>query len=367
MAVLREYHVFCDFGLHRRGRVFGIPVADIAEDLPEGAAHLIVPIGVDNGVDEGIDLCQQEDILLQSQHIAALTSQPVQQEQHLSWSPADHEGTENDDDGFGEIDHGLLVAGVEAGVFGHVRYLPLDIDEDVRVDHHHDEEDDQVGDGPEDQVAPAVEGCHAGALAQITQAVPAVGWDEAKQQGGDPNAADQNHHPLVGHCAVQLHGEDCLVPLHSDGQQVHHGGGQAGVQQALPDEPGAEGEPCCPGPRVEHEEHVGDASEEIRGRQVPQQVVDGVVEAPVDDDGGDDQQVGQEHDDADCQAQSNNQDILGPPVGGQLLLAVVVEKPHTLIVEAAGHRHSLLSERGLLQRWKGCSCRHWLSRPTAVF
>lgn len=93
MAILRENPAFRDVGLDRRGRVSGIPVADKAEDLPEGAAHLIVPIGVDNGVDERIDLCQQEDILLHCQHIAALAGQAIQQEQHLAWSPADNEGT----------------------------------------------------------------------------------------------------------------------------------------------------------------------------------------------------------------------------------------------------------------------------------
>lgn len=88
---------------------------------------------------------------------------------------------------------------------------------------------------------------------------------------------------------------------------------------------------------MEHEKHVCNASKEVSSCQVPQQVVDGVVETPVDDDSSDDQQVGQEHNDTHCQAQGNYQDILRSPVCSQLFAAVVVEEPHSLIVKTVLH------------------------------
>lgn len=87
-------------------------------------------------------------------------------------------------------------------MLGHTCHLPLDIDEDVCVHNHHDQEDDQVGDGPEGQVAPAVERCHAGALLQSAETVPAIGRDEPQEQSRDPDTEDEDHHTLVGHFAV---------------------------------------------------------------------------------------------------------------------------------------------------------------------
>lgn len=88
---------------------------------------------------------------------------------------------------------------------------------------------------------------------------------------------------------------------------------------------------------MEHEEHVSYAGEEVGSRQVAQEVIDGVMEAAVDDDGGDDQEVGEEDDEADSEAQGHHQDVFGPPVGGELLPAVVVEETHRLVVETVLH------------------------------
>lgn len=64
MPVLRKCSAVRGVQLHRRGGVFGIPVTDKAEDPPEGATHLIVPVRVDYRVYQRVDLCQQKDIFL---------------------------------------------------------------------------------------------------------------------------------------------------------------------------------------------------------------------------------------------------------------------------------------------------------------
>lgn len=82
--------------------------------------------------------------------------------------------TENNYDCLDEVDHGLLITWMEVCVFGHSCHLSLDIDEDVSVDNHHDEENEKIRDGPEGQVAAAVEGSHFGASVQATQTVPTI-------------------------------------------------------------------------------------------------------------------------------------------------------------------------------------------------
>lgn len=64
MPVLRKRSAVCGVQLHHRGGVFGIPITDKAEDPPEGATHLVVPVRVDNSVDQRVDLRQQEDVFL---------------------------------------------------------------------------------------------------------------------------------------------------------------------------------------------------------------------------------------------------------------------------------------------------------------
>lgn len=93
MPIERQRPTVSPIGFHSRGGVFGIPIADGAEDPPEGAPHLVVPIGINDGVDQGVDLSQQEDVFLHGQNVAALTTQPVQQQHHLPGGPTDQEGT----------------------------------------------------------------------------------------------------------------------------------------------------------------------------------------------------------------------------------------------------------------------------------
>lgn len=61
----------------------------------------------------------------------------------------------------------------------------------------------------------------------------------------------------------------------------HYGGWHVSVCVYLSEKPLVQTEFCSPGPSVEHQVHVGDPSKQVSCSQVPQQVVDGVMEASV--------------------------------------------------------------------------------------
>lgn len=64
-----------------------------AQDLLEGPPHVVVPEGVDDGVDEGVALGQHQAVLLVAQHLALVAAQAVEQQHHQARSPADHKTT----------------------------------------------------------------------------------------------------------------------------------------------------------------------------------------------------------------------------------------------------------------------------------
>lgn len=61
-----------------------------AQDVFEGVAHVLVPVGVDDGVHEGVALGQHQEVLLVGQDFAGFT-QTVQEQQHQPRRPAHHE------------------------------------------------------------------------------------------------------------------------------------------------------------------------------------------------------------------------------------------------------------------------------------
>lgn len=62
---------------------------EAAEDPPEGAAHVLVPVRVDDGVHQGVALGQDQEVLLKLQNIDAV-AHAVQQQQDQAWCPADN-------------------------------------------------------------------------------------------------------------------------------------------------------------------------------------------------------------------------------------------------------------------------------------
>jgi len=75
------------------GAALGVPAppAGEAQQGPEGAAHVAVPEGVDDGVHQRVALRQHQEVLLILQHVAALAAQAVQQQDHQAGGPAQHE------------------------------------------------------------------------------------------------------------------------------------------------------------------------------------------------------------------------------------------------------------------------------------
>lgn len=92
-----------------------------------------------------------------------------------------------------------------------------------------------------------------------------------------------------------------------------------------------------PGAGVEHQVQVGDAGEEIRGRQVSQQVVYGVMKPAVHEDGHHDQDVGENHKKTNEKSQGNHYNVFRLPHFADVLLALIVEELYRHVVEA-NHR-----------------------------
>ena len=70
-----------------------LPLA--AQDLPEGGAHLLVAVGVDDGVHGGVELGEEEEELLVGEDVA-LGAEDVEEEDDEAGRPADDEGTWGD-------------------------------------------------------------------------------------------------------------------------------------------------------------------------------------------------------------------------------------------------------------------------------
>lgn len=140
--------------------------------------------------------------------------------------------TYNQGDGLHQVHHRLSVPHL-AGVLGHLLAFAPHIDKNPGVDSQHDGKGQQVEDGPEHQVAPAVHGRHGGAVHQVAQAVPTHGGNQAHDHSHQPDENYDDKHTPGAHLAVQLHVEDCLVALHGHSQEVDHRRCEAGVDQRL--------------------------------------------------------------------------------------------------------------------------------------
>lgn len=82
-----------DVGLHRPLPPRAVP--DAARHVLEGGPHLLVLVGVDAGVHDGVQHRQQQQPALQLHHVAGAAVEAVQQEDHQAGGPADHEGACN--------------------------------------------------------------------------------------------------------------------------------------------------------------------------------------------------------------------------------------------------------------------------------
>lgn len=76
--------------LHHRPIGVLLPLA--AEDLPEGGAHLLVAVGVDDGVHGRVELGEEQEELLISEDVA-VGAEDVEEEDNEAGRPADDERT----------------------------------------------------------------------------------------------------------------------------------------------------------------------------------------------------------------------------------------------------------------------------------
>lgn len=127
--------------------------------------------------------------------------------------------TQNQRDGLHQVQHCLFVSHL-AGVLRHLLGLAPHINKNPSVDRQHDEEGQQVENGPEDQVAAAVQRRHCRAVCQVTQAVPAHGGNQAHDNGQQPDEHYNDEYTPGAHLTVQLHVEYGLVALYSHSQEV---------------------------------------------------------------------------------------------------------------------------------------------------
>lgn len=64
--------------------------AQAAQDLLEGLPHVIVPEGVDDGIDEGVTLGQYQAVFLEAQHLAHFAGQTIKQQHYQARCPAEN-------------------------------------------------------------------------------------------------------------------------------------------------------------------------------------------------------------------------------------------------------------------------------------
>lgn len=127
--------------------------------------------------------------------------------------------TQDHGDGLHQVEHRLFVSHL-GGVLRHLLALVPNVDKDPGVDGHHDGEGQQVENGPEHQVAAAVQRRHGRAVIQVAQAVPAHSGNQAHDYGHQPDAQYNDENTPGAHLTVQLHVEDGLVALHGHSQEV---------------------------------------------------------------------------------------------------------------------------------------------------
>lgn len=63
-----------------------------AQNLPEGGAHLLITVGVDDGVHGWVELSEKQEELFKREDVAAGTEH-IKKEDDQAGSPADYEGT----------------------------------------------------------------------------------------------------------------------------------------------------------------------------------------------------------------------------------------------------------------------------------
>lgn len=103
-----------------------------AQDLPEGGAHLLVAVGVDDGVHGRVELSEEQEELFIGEDIAAGT-EDVEEEDDQARGPADNERTQYNHHGFQQRHHRISVASRSRAVPRHPHGPLAHIHKDVGI------------------------------------------------------------------------------------------------------------------------------------------------------------------------------------------------------------------------------------------
>lgn len=199
--------------------VMRVPAAHVLlPDAQEGSAELLDAEGVDDGVDGGVAVREQDGHVEEDHGIAAVGAEERDAVEDVQREPAEGEEEEHQRQRLGQLQ---LLAVVAAGVRVAGRHLlvelPVDHVEDLGVDEDHEDErrqhpaeevevdhvvhaDDVLEAAGDDQVAVL-----RAVLPQAVQVVPAQHGRQAHHEGDGP-AQDHRrpgtplgHHPLIAH------------------------------------------------------------------------------------------------------------------------------------------------------------------------
>lgn len=200
--------------------------ATVAEQFQDGLPHVLAGQCVDDGVEEGVEHSDAQEVICLEEHLAAfdLTAE-VQQEQDEQGRPTRNEHPQDYGDGFqeGYVLLRLAVETLALGNRGEALSVGLHYAEDSHVQHHDGHEDGTEDGDAEEDVAFGVQRQDGGAFLQLVDAVPAQDRKDAEKHRQHPAGSNQSKHPTLLVTLVRLHPHHGDVALYGDGQQADDG------------------------------------------------------------------------------------------------------------------------------------------------
>lgn len=149
------------------------PAANATHQVLDGGPHFLISVGVDDRVHDRVEDGEEQQPAFEFQDVALFALESVQKQNHKSRSPTDHKRSKYGHHSFDELDRRPLSIYRSRSVRLQDNSLSHHIDVNPQVYAHHDEEEHQVGHRPEDQVAPAKDGCQFRAQVWSADTVPA--------------------------------------------------------------------------------------------------------------------------------------------------------------------------------------------------
>lgn len=252
--------------------VFG-EEAGLAEQPDDGLPHVLAGQSVDDGVEQGVEHCDSQEVICLQEDFAAFNwTGEVQQEEAEEGQPAGDEDSQDDGDCFQQR-HILLRLPVESFALwdrGQALGVGFDDAEDANVEHNDGHEDGaEDGDAKED-VAFGVEREDGGALLQPPKTVPPQNRQDAQEHRQHPAANNEGQHPALLVPLVRLHPHHGDMALYGDGQQADHRRSQRDEHTPFSKEIENGGHFQGDASRRHDVHHVGQACQQVRESQISQ-------------------------------------------------------------------------------------------------